>query len=470
MADDSKTVPLPHSGIEPYGEKYWDEVVSNLKPLKSNKTLETLEKGILHFFNKTRFDNDKCRWVAVKNTKADDHDDDGPMTKLASFRTVFSTLAEEKAEFLEDVLPFLVDLALEMPELFPTGRLKKLHTGEAAIVSLSIKQVACLLTHMFFCTLLPVPYESGQPDGHYKGVPAPTGPLTFREWLQRSYLPPCKIYLQILIRYFIKIYKEGFNGAPLTFERVVLTDSNKPDWKSSESKIIPVNLKLHGRISDDEGEIELDFANENVGHGSTGTQEELIFGMSPELCPIVLFNDTLAANESNLMSGGRKIADYSGYGMRVKYTGLVENEWDWSKRTIVAIDAICQPDNQLGDHDLLRELNKAYCGFSGAMNDPKGTRDTSWPIATGHWGCGAFGGDMSIKAFLQVMAASEAKCSNLNFYCFGEQEFKFKFEQALHIVQQKGLLVKDLWAMLKKASRATTASYMSSFIRILKGM
>ena len=40
---------------------------------------------------------------------------------------------------------------------------------------------------------------------------------------------------------------------------------------------------------------------------------------------------------------------------------------------------------------LRRELNKAYCGFSsGHVTSPSGK---NMAIATGNWGCGAFGGD-----------------------------------------------------------------------------
>ena len=46
----------------------------------------------------------------------------------------------------------------------------------------------------------------------------------------------------------------------------------------------------------------MDFANKNVGFGTTGTQEELILGTSPETCPIVLFNETLEDNEAIVIS------------------------------------------------------------------------------------------------------------------------------------------------------------------------
>ena len=47
----------------------------------------------------------------------------------------------------------------------------------------------------------------------------------------------------------------------------------------------------------------MDFANEHVGFGTTGTQEELLLGMSPETCPIVLFNEILGEKDALLITG-----------------------------------------------------------------------------------------------------------------------------------------------------------------------
>jgi len=59
--------------------------------------------------------------------------------------------------------------------------------------------------------------------------------------------------------------------------------------------------------------------------------------------------------------------------------------------------------DQLSTKCLQRELNKAYCGF---RPDPSEQLCT---VATGNWGCGAFGGNPGVKFLIQLMAASEAK-------------------------------------------------------------
>ena len=69
---------------------------------------------------------------------------------------------------------------------------------------------------------------------------------------------------------------------------------------------------------------------------------------------------------------------------------------------------------------LRRELNKAYCGFMGGDPTPCGR---SMAVATGKWGCGAFGGDAHLKALLQLMAAAVAG-RDVVFFTFGDRELQ----------------------------------------------
>jgi poly(ADP-ribose) glycohydrolase len=55
--------------------------------------------------------------------------------------------------------------------------------------------------------------------------------------------------------------------------------------------------------------------------------------------------------------------------------------------------------DQFTEVNILRELNKAYVGFVSPS--------TTFPIATGNWGCGAFKGNTHLKAIVQLMAAAE---------------------------------------------------------------
>lgn len=78
---------------------------------------------------------------------------------------------------------------------------------------------------------------------------------------------------------------------------------------------------------------------------------------------------------------------------------------------IVAIDAIPKPKNQWEEAPVMREINKALVGF-------KSLEISS--VATGNWGCGAFGGDVQLKFLLQWIACSLLKKKMI--YCtFGNK-------------------------------------------------
>ena len=49
---------------------------------------------------------------------------------------------------------------------------------------------------------------------------------------------------------------------------------------------------------------------------------------------------------------------------------------------------------------MLRELNKAYVGFFHPLETPPAA------VASGNWGCGAFGGEAKLKSLIQLMACS----------------------------------------------------------------
>ncbi|RZR70922.1 hypothetical protein BHM03_00002331, partial [Ensete ventricosum] len=55
---------------------------------------------------------------------------------------------------------------------------------------------------------------------------------------------------------------------------------------------------------------------------------------------------------------------------------------------------------------LIRETNKAFCGFLHQSMYKCRLKDNVG-IATGNWGCGAFGGDPEIKSIIQWLAASQ---------------------------------------------------------------
>uniref|UniRef100_A0A183CF80 Poly(ADP-ribose) glycohydrolase n=1 Tax=Globodera pallida TaxID=36090 RepID=A0A183CF80_GLOPA len=140
-------------------------------------------------------------------------------------------------------------------------------------------------------------------------------------------------------------------------------------------------------------------------------------------------------NEAILLVGAERFSDYRGYcdTLRWQYRKCCADT-DGTKRDamgravnteVLAIDALCfaGPMNiwggQFGEEAIKRELLKAYVGF--ALRTPE-----SPPcIATGNWGCGAFGGDLELKSLIQWMAAClvRPRARPLLYYTFGNNEF-----------------------------------------------
>lgn len=132
--------------------------------------------------------------------------------------------------------------------------------------------------------------------------------------------------------------------------------------------------------------------------------------------------------ESILITGAEQFSSYTGYGGRFKYTAPYkdENPVDKCHRrcvSIVAIDAIPfmykGDNNQFQKQGILRELNKAFCGFSTTVTSDDISTQTLTPVATGNWGCGAFGGNKQLKTLIQWISASRAG-REVKYYSFKE--------------------------------------------------
>lgn len=60
---------------------------------------------------------------------------------------------------------------------------------------------------------------------------------------------------------------------------------------------------------------------------------------------------------------------------------------------------------------------QAYIGFKHELETP------APGVATGNWGCGAFGGNKHLKSLLQLMACCYTE-RPLVYYTFGDEEFR----------------------------------------------
>ena len=72
--------------------------------------------------------------------------------------------------------------------------------------------------------------------------------------------------------------------------------------------------------------------------------------------------------------------------------------------------------------DIKRDIHKAYVGFNLVNHDQ--INNVTKTIATGNWGCGAFGGNHQLKFIQQWIAASFAGIKRLDYYTFGHQKME----------------------------------------------
>merc|ERR1719158_1927894 len=154
----------------------------------------------------------------------------------------------------------------------------------------------------------------------------------------------------------------------------------------------------YNTIEDKHGMLQADFANKFLG-GSVmsygNVQEEIRFSVCPELLALMPFCEVMADNESLLLIGAKQYASYEGYATTFKCTGPFEDSAPLDAKgrrdvQIIAFDALRFPGSmsvqQYEEENVRREFWKCDVAFTSRNSDDR-------PIATGNWGCGAFGGN-----------------------------------------------------------------------------
>ncbi|XP_035220062.1 poly(ADP-ribose) glycohydrolase-like isoform X2 [Stegodyphus dumicola] len=360
--------------------------------------------------------------------------------------------AAERSHFFETVLPVMIDMALNLPYICtqPVPLLKK-DTDHS--VTMSQKQIGCLLLNAFFCTFprrtLPGRYKKERWNCEYATYPD----INFNRLFYgtKDNVPSKNTEkLKCLINYFRRITAKEPCGT-VTFHRQCLQDL--PKWEKSTCRIRTVVIKGDGLIETDGcGMLQVDFANKFVGGGVLGqgcVQEEIRFVICPELIVSRLFVECLDFNEVLIVTGVEQYNKYSGYSDGFKWEGNFDDRTPrdaWGRRCtqVVAMDAkhFRNPAEQFKEMYITRELNKAFCGFY-----ENALPENLPAVATGNWGCGAFNGNPSLKFLIQLMAASQAGRSML-YFTFGNENLKKELKNIYHFVKGKSLSVGDLWRLL----------------------
>ncbi|RXN08775.1 poly(ADP-ribose) glycohydrolase-like protein [Labeo rohita] len=313
---------------------------------------------------------------------------------FSSSHDVKSLQASESQKMFVELLPAMAQLALRAPKLL-TQPIPLLRTQRCGSITLSQEQVSCLLANAFFCTF---PRRNSRRT-EFSNYPDINFSRLFEGSSQRK-----QEKLKTLLWYFKRITQRRPNGL-ITYTRQCL--QSLPSWSSSEKQFSKLHISCDGTIEDQGyGMLQVDFANRFVGGGVTGSglvQEEIRFLINPELIAARLFTEALDDNECLIITGTEQFSRYSGYSDTYRWDGnhndqTLRDEWQRKCTEIVAIDALHYRNflDQFHPENMKRELNKAYCGF---VRPGVQTENLS-AVATGNWGCGAFGGDKRLKGYV----------------------------------------------------------------------
>eukprot|EP00927_Polykrikos_kofoidii_P031801 TRINITY_DN27264_c0_g1_i1.p1 TRINITY_DN27264_c0_g1~~TRINITY_DN27264_c0_g1_i1.p1 ORF type:complete len:632 (-),score=110.43 TRINITY_DN27264_c0_g1_i1:483-2330(-) len=423
--------------------------------------------------------------------------------------------------FFQQGLPLMVKVALEMPQLFGTpsnlpifktlipGNKSEHETGFffEKSVSLTRRQCACLLAHSFFGTLKrPAGVEKNNfrftvRDLFIGSAVSPNSAVTFLNyWVvlgshpellsgHRAASPEEDATAEDILIF----YRSGFRPPPV---QRVKRDSRTPetestraetgessttairkhpwDWVSSENLAKPLSeVRLtDGNIEDcTEADVQAEFANAFVGGGVlTGdyAMEELLFLKKPELMVAMALQNRMSDTEVISVSGALQYSLIKSYGRDFEFGGtqpafvassqsdLLEEQTVGRKTApakVVAIDAIRGGGPAMTESALLRDMNKARIAFHGARE-----------VATGHWGCGAFGNHHDLMFLKQWLAASEAGVMKLHYYDFAIDGKKHQSHSIAGLVNRlKHMTVGDLWRFLLEITEDLAPNEMKAF-------
>ena len=330
--------------------------------------------------------------------------------------------------FFTELLPFILEQAIK-----PCCDMPILLAGVEGEVSFTPQDSLTWLARMF---LGMVPTLKGHQLPHHRG--------DMLDLLQ-SQKPACIAKLQCILAYF-KNCKQEKKAHPATFLNgaVVVKRLYQPKalqrahGNQRASKLVFMDDKPPApkafMTHQAEGYLVADFANKYMGGGALGAgavQEEIHLAEHPECLLAMACCPRMHHAEVVQISGAQQHAKTKGYGSQLAFDGATKPE-NRAAPTITAMDAIdyvhgkrCSIQQalllQLHPDAINREIHKAMVAF---------THPTLEKVATGNWGCGAFGGQPELKLVIQLIAASLAGKTEMRYHAFGDKRLPAKLVES----------------------------------------
>jgi len=328
--------------------------------------------------------------------------------------------------------PLLVEVALQMPALFagvrvPIAKMRSSWPAEPGALgersfSLTRRQCACLLAHSFLGSLKR-PADVQHNDFRFTVSDLFVGPAA-AAGVSAASATTFLNYWSVLGK---RGGKRGGGGGGGGSEHAILDDGERVcfrrrgfrrgrplpwRWDAQNAKPLCEVKLVDGAIADcAAADRHVEFANAFIGGGvMTGdaAQEELQFLESPELMVAMALQCRLVDEEAVVVEGARRYSDTAGFGQGFAFAGDHHDGGSAAPPPAVcAIDAV----RGGGIGFVLRDMNKARIAFDGARQ-----------VATGHWGCGAFGNNHDLMFLKQWLAASEAGARKLHYHDFDRNQ------------------------------------------------
>ncbi|CRK91263.1 CLUMA_CG004943, isoform A [Clunio marinus] len=452
-------LPLPDDELEfpkpKEGKDEWNENFVRLPSSSESRYQEIDESGysseklrwdlICKSLTENKIENSHDLEKAIKayNTKYENQWDFSALH--FTFEEIF--LEEEAEFFFFEVMPEIIDLALRLPQLIKSS-IPLLKQRKNHAISMSQEQAGCLMANAFLCTF---------PRRNIKRYMSDYPEINFNKLFNCGMKNNVAQKIKCICHYFKQICYVKMPTGVLTFQRRFIDSSELPSWEESNVKFstINVNVSKEGTIEDGTGMLQVDFANRFLGGGvlSWGcVQEEIRSVINPEIIVGMLFCESMSSKDAILLTGCEQFSKCSGYSTTFEWAG---NNVDTTQRDkfrrrmtyIVAIDAISyrKPHLQFEPFAITREANKAFVGFYHDPNDEV----FPIPIASGNWGCGAFGGNKQIKSLIQLMACSVNQ-RNLVYFTFGEDEIMSEINEMFEFLKRNEITIGQIWKLLRK--------------------
>lgn len=324
--------------------------------------------------------------------------------------TYFARERDENYDFYRDTLPKVRAWALDR---HPERPLALLRAGTDDRVTLSQRHARHLLACAFFL-------------GTLDTVSAGSLSLTS---LYVSTSPSAVERIVCLLAYF-HAADDASDAPTLTYTRHRLDRARAPRWTERDVPIGAARVTLHtGRMEDTDAEVFFDFANRDLHIHSiipSLTQEEVLFSACPELFPALLVCERMADDEVIVLEGARRFCEYSGYLRSFRFEGLRD---DRRAQEVLAADAVFH--DHFSPESVLRDLDKVWLGFTACRGRS---------VSTGHWGCGAFGGNRVAKFLQQCCAAAESDTA-LAYSTFGDEDTAAALRDLLATLAARGATV-----------------------------